>query len=91
MNHHEIPKRENKSCHNTLILLECKRCGQLTPRECDIGNIYWQKTNLSVVTDQESVFPQVASQAKKLTLGGTQAFHTIPEGNNFDLLTSRLE
>ena len=38
-------------------------------------------TNLSIVANQELVFPQVASQEKKLTLGGTQAFHTIPIEN----------
>ena len=55
-------------------------CGQLTLCECNKENIYWRKTNLSVVIDQESAFPQVTSQVKKLILGGTQAFHTYQTG-----------
>ena len=38
----------SSSCHNEI------GCGQLTPHECDTGNIYWPTTNLPSLAGQES-------------------------------------
>ena len=85
-------KERTKAAATLLLCYNAGGCRQLTLHECDIESIYWLKTNLSIVTDQESkLFPKLPPKQRKLALGGTQAFHTIPDGNDLDLPSSKLE